>query len=84
MINTDQSAIYDDVQQRIQQRINVIDCKGRCCINCCTADNWNREDFPYRRLDHGKWELTIPPNADGSCRIPHNSTLKVPLRCEHS
>jgi len=42
----------------------------------CT-DDWSREDFPYRRLDHGKWELTIPPNADGSCRIPHNSTLKV-------
>lgn len=41
------------------------------------VDNWQREEYNYERLDHGKWELTIPPNEDGSCRIPHNTVMKV-------
>lgn len=40
-------------------------------------NDWKRDEYPYQRLDHGKWELTIPPNDDGSCRIPHNSVLKL-------
>jgi len=40
-------------------------------------NNWNATSHPYKKLDFGKWELYIPPNADGSCPIPHLSKLKV-------
>ena len=41
------------------------------------ADEWRREEFHYKKLDHGKWELVVPPKEDGSCRIAHDSCLKV-------
>ncbi|RWS27786.1 1:4-alpha-glucan-branching enzyme-like protein [Leptotrombidium deliense] len=40
-------------------------------------NGWNRVSHPYKKLDFGKWELTIPPKEDGSCAIAHNSRLKV-------
>ncbi|KRX26342.1 1,4-alpha-glucan-branching enzyme [Trichinella nelsoni] len=40
-------------------------------------NNWDRTAHPYDRKDFGKWELYIPPNADGSCPIPHKSVLKI-------
>ncbi|ELU05120.1 hypothetical protein CAPTEDRAFT_228125 [Capitella teleta] len=40
-------------------------------------NNWTREQYPFTKLDHGKWELTIPANADGSCGIAHNSIVKL-------
>jgi hypothetical protein len=46
-------------------------------IDRCDVDNWSRDEFKYSELDHGKWELVIPPNKDGTCRIQHNSVLKV-------
>ena len=41
------------------------------------TDNWKREEYNYSKLEHGKWELVIPPREDGSCAIPHNSIIKV-------
>ena len=32
-------------------------------------NNWNRENYPYKKLEYGKWELTIPPNSDGTPEI---------------
>ena len=48
-------------------------------INISFLDNWASEaqEFRYKALEHGKFELRIPPNPDGSCRIPHNSIIKV-------
>jgi len=40
-------------------------------------DNWNRENYPYKKLEYGKWELTIPPNSDGTPVIKHLSEIKV-------
>ena len=41
------------------------------------VDDWKREEFWYTKLEHGKWELVLPANPDGSCRIQHNSCIKV-------
>ncbi|KAL6736172.1 hypothetical protein Aduo_006554 [Ancylostoma duodenale] len=40
-------------------------------------NGWNRETHKYTREEHGKWRLVVPPNADGSCAIPHNSIIKI-------
>lgn len=40
-------------------------------------DNWNRENYPYKKLEYSKWELTIPPNSDGTPAIKHLSEIKV-------
>jgi len=42
-------------------------------------NEWMRTDFPYKKLDHGKWEINIPPNSDGSCRIRHNTKIKLAI-----
>lgn len=43
-------------------------------------DNWQWEANPYMKLEYGKWELKLPPNADGSCQISHLSEVKVIVR----
>ncbi|CAM1328177.1 GBE1 (predicted) [Pycnogonum litorale] len=40
-------------------------------------NDWNRVSHSYKKLDHGKWELIIPPKKDGSCAIEHDSRIKV-------
>ncbi|RCN27981.1 isoamylase protein, partial [Ancylostoma caninum] len=47
------------------------------CTSCVFSDGWNRETHKYTREEHGKWRLVVPPNADGSCAIPHNSIIKI-------
>ena len=27
--------------------------------------------------NYGVWEVTIPPNPDGTCAIPHDSKIKA-------
>uniref|UniRef100_A0A8D8U7W0 1,4-alpha-glucan branching enzyme n=1 Tax=Cacopsylla melanoneura TaxID=428564 RepID=A0A8D8U7W0_9HEMI len=46
-------------------------------------NSWNREEFPYKKLEFGKWELVIPPNQDGSCRLGHLSKVKLVVRNQH-
>ncbi|KAG7207119.1 hypothetical protein KM043_000994 [Ampulex compressa] len=43
-------------------------------------NGWNRTGNPYKKLDYGKWELCLPPNADGSCPIKHLSEVKIIVR----
>lgn len=43
-------------------------------------NNWQWEATPYKKLPFGKWELTLPPNSDGSCPIKHLSEIKVIVR----
>lgn len=43
-------------------------------------NNWQWEATPYKKLPFGKWELTLPPNPDGSCPIKHLSEIKVIVR----
>ena len=40
-------------------------------------DGWQQHANSFKKLDFGKWELFIPPNADGSCQIKHGSQVKV-------
>lgn len=40
-------------------------------------DGWNKTANSYKKLDYGKWELHLPPNADGSCPIKHLSEVKI-------
>lgn len=43
-------------------------------------NGWNQTQYPFTRREHGKWELKIPPNPDGSCPINHNSKIKLVIR----
>jgi len=40
-------------------------------------DSWNRDEYFFKKLPYGKWELTIPGAEGGQCRIQHGSSLKV-------
>ncbi|XP_007901760.1 1,4-alpha-glucan-branching enzyme isoform X2 [Callorhinchus milii] len=40
-------------------------------------NQWNTSSHPYKKLEFGKWELRIPPDARGFSPIPHKSKLKV-------
>ncbi|XP_076054908.1 1,4-alpha-glucan-branching enzyme isoform X2 [Oratosquilla oratoria] len=40
-------------------------------------NDWNPEEYPYSKKGFSKWEVTIPPNSDGTCRIPHLSKVKI-------
>lgn len=40
-------------------------------------DNWNKTANSYKKLEYGKWELHLPPLADGSCPIKHLSEVKI-------
>lgn len=46
------------------------------CYNI-DLDEWNRNQYKFTSCGFGKWELTIPPQPEGTCRIPHNSLVKV-------
>jgi len=43
-------------------------------------DNWNKTATPYKKLEYGKWELNLPPNADGSCPLKHLSEVKIIIK----
>lgn len=38
---------------------------------------WERLTHPFKKLPYGKWELTLPPNPDGSCQIAHLDRIKI-------
>jgi len=57
------------------------------CLEWCPAakavylwgdfNNWNKMEFPFTHIGHGKWELTLAALQDGTCRIEHNSIVKL-------
>ncbi|XP_071531401.1 1,4-alpha-glucan-branching enzyme isoform X3 [Panulirus ornatus] len=40
-------------------------------------NDWNKVSHPFKKQDFGKWEITLPANADGSCPIKHMARVKV-------
>lgn len=40
--------------------------------------------MPYKKLEYGKWELHLPPNADGSCPLKHNSEVKLIIKSHNN
>ncbi|XP_061928017.1 1,4-alpha-glucan-branching enzyme isoform X2 [Apis cerana] len=47
-------------------------------------NSWNRTANSYKKLDYGKWELHLPPNADGSCPIKHLSEIKIIVKDQNN
>ncbi|KAL0117578.1 hypothetical protein PUN28_010409 [Cardiocondyla obscurior] len=47
-------------------------------------NNWQRTAAPYKKLEYGKWELQLPPNADGSCPLKHNSEVKLIIKSHNN
>lgn len=43
-------------------------------------NQWNNTSHAYTKLDFGKWELIIPPLADGSPAIQHLSKIKIAVQ----
>ncbi|CAK9289891.1 unnamed protein product [Gordionus sp. m RMFG-2023] len=46
-------------------------------------NNWKKNEFPFEKLPFGKWELYIPPLADGTLPIKHKSALKLVVEDHH-
>jgi 1,4-alpha-glucan branching enzyme len=40
-------------------------------------DEWKLNENKFEKLEYGKWKLSLPALADGSCPIKHGSSLKV-------
>ena len=40
-------------------------------------NQWNTSSHPFTKLEHGKWELIIPPKSDGSPGLEHLSRVKL-------
>lgn len=43
-------------------------------------NKWEATTHPFKKLDFGKWELSLAKNKDGSCPIPHNSRLRLVIK----
>ncbi|CAL4130548.1 unnamed protein product, partial [Meganyctiphanes norvegica] len=46
-------------------------------------NDWNKTSHPMKKLEFGKWEITIPAKEDGSCPIPHMSRVKFGVAPEN-
>ncbi|XP_064635389.1 1,4-alpha-glucan-branching enzyme-like [Lineus longissimus] len=42
-------------------------------------NNWKKLEWKFQDIGFGKWEVTIPPQGDGSCPIPHGSKVKLQI-----
>jgi len=40
-------------------------------------NDWQHKEYPFTRIEYGKWELHLPPNPDGSPLIKHGSKIKL-------
>ncbi len=43
-------------------------------------NDWNKYSHPFKKLDFGKWRLTIPPGKDGACAVKHLSKIKLVVK----
>lgn len=43
-------------------------------------NKWNKFECPFKKLDFGKWELILPPDANGECRVKHLSIIKLVIK----
>ena len=40
-------------------------------------NDWNKFQYPFEKKEFGRWELTLGPNSQGECAIPHLSKIKL-------
>jgi len=43
-------------------------------------NNWNKYEYPFKKLEFGKWELRLQPKNNGECRIDHLSKIKLVIK----
>ena len=43
-------------------------------------NNWNKFEYPFKKLEFGKFELKIPPMENGQCRVAHLSKIKLAIK----
>ena len=43
-------------------------------------NGWNKYEFPFERLQFGKWEIKLKPDGKRGCRVPHLSKLKLAIK----
>ncbi|XP_019639572.1 PREDICTED: 1,4-alpha-glucan-branching enzyme-like [Branchiostoma belcheri] len=43
-------------------------------------NGWNKTSHSFKKLPFGKWELVLPPKADGSCPLDHLSKYKLVVK----
>lgn len=43
-------------------------------------NDWNKFEYPLKKLEFGKWELKLPPKSTGECRVDHMSRLKLVVK----
>jgi 1,4-alpha-glucan branching enzyme len=43
-------------------------------------NNWNKFEYPLKKLEFGKWELKLPPKSNGDCVVEHMSRLKLVVK----
>jgi 1,4-alpha-glucan branching enzyme len=43
-------------------------------------NNWNKFEYPLKKLEFGKWELKLAPKDGGGCRVDHLSRLKLVVK----
>ena len=43
-------------------------------------NGWKKYEYPFQKLEFGKWELKLAPKANGECRIDHLSKLKLVVK----
>ncbi|XP_003748235.1 1,4-alpha-glucan-branching enzyme isoform X2 [Galendromus occidentalis] len=45
-------------------------------------NDWNNTSHPYKNVGFGKWELRVPPKADGSPVVKHLDKVKVVVQTQ--
>ncbi|XP_071795416.1 1,4-alpha-glucan-branching enzyme-like [Asterias amurensis] len=43
-------------------------------------NEWRSKEHAFQSIGYGKWEITLPPNADGSCPIAHKTIIKLQIQ----
>lgn len=45
-------------------------------------NDWKLHENQFEKLEYGKWKLTLPALADGSCPIKHGSVIKLAIETQ--
>jgi len=43
-------------------------------------NNWNQYETGFQRMEFGRWEVRIPPDHEGKCRVKHLSKIKITVK----
>ena len=43
-------------------------------------NNWNQYEMAFQRMEFGRWEIRIPADHEGKCRVKHLSKIKITVK----